>query len=93
MDNPIGKALWGSPSEPNRILLRQRLTAQHIDDHLLALFFRGFRQTYDVLSNSRAFLSHLVLHEVAHIKHDWKQDHEVECDEWAFSNLKNWLET
>ena len=93
LDNPIGKALWGSVSEPNRILLRQHLTAQLIDDYLLALFIKGFEQVYDAISSSRAFLMHLVLHEVAHIKHDWKQEHEAKCDEWAFRNLQRWLET
>jgi len=93
LDNPVGKALWGSPTEPDRILLRRHLPAQLIDDHLLAMFIRGFRQVHDQICDSRTFLYHLVLHEVAHIKHNWRQEQEAMCDEWAFQHLQRWLET
>lgn len=93
LDNPIGKALWHSPTEADRILMRRHLPACLIEDHLLALYFRGFERVYELLGDSRTFLIHLVLHEVAHIKHDWRQDQETKCDEWAFSNIPKWLET
>jgi hypothetical protein len=73
--------------------LRRHIPARLIEDHILALYFRGFERVYELLKDSRTFLIHLVLHEVAHIKHDWRQDQEAKCDEWAFSNVPKWLET
>ena len=70
LDNPIGKALWHGATEADRILLRRHIPARLIEDHLLALYFRGFERVYELLKDSRTFLIHLVLHEVAHIKHD-----------------------
>lgn len=93
LDNPVGKALWHSPTEPDRVLLRSQIPACLIEDHLLSLYFRGFERVYEVLTDSRTFLIHLVLHEVAHIKHDWRQGLEAKCDDWAFSNVASWLET
>ena len=93
LDNPIGKALWNSPVESNRILLRKTLTEKQIEDHLLALYLRGFKDVYDRIPDDIAFLKHLVLHEIAHIKHDWRQDHETDCDRWAFEELKEWIKT
>lgn len=86
-DNPIGKALWGSDSEPNRILLRRILTEKNIQSHLDAIYLRGFENVEEVITNSDEFLLHLVLHEVAHIKNNWHQNRESDCDRWAFDKL------
>lgn len=90
LDNPIGKALWNIPTEPNRVLLRRRITSDQVDEHLLVLHIKGFVDAYDRIRDSETFLKHLVLHEVAHIKHDWGQDRENDCDRWAFEELGNW---
>lgn len=92
LDNPIGKALWNSPSEPNRILLRATITGSQVDDHLLVLFIKGFKDVYYRIPSSVTFLKHLVLHEVAHIKNNWQQEHEDDCDRWAFEQLESWAE-
>lgn len=93
MDNPIGKALWNSPVEPNRILLRNHITEQQIENHLLALHMKGFVDVYERIQDEKSFMKYLVLHEVAHIKHDWRQNHETACDRWAFDELNEWMET
>jgi hypothetical protein len=54
---------------------------------LLALFLCGFRDVYYKINNSFEFIVHLVLHEVAHIKYDWDQSNEKDCDYWAFEQL------
>lgn len=88
--NPSGKALWNCANGPNRILLRSPLTDKAIEDHLLGLYLRGFKRVYGVIQDDVTFLKHLILHEVAHIKHNWGQDHEIDCDKWAFKELKKW---
>jgi hypothetical protein len=89
--NPIGMALWNSTAEnPNRILLRTPLSSQAIQEHLLALYLSGFRRVYFSIESNFAFLKHLVLHEVAHIRHNWNQDREKDCDRWAFKELPRW---
>ena len=45
LENPIGKALWNSPSEPDRILLKSQLTGQQVEDHLFALYLKGSRMS------------------------------------------------
>lgn len=88
LSNPIGKALWRSNTEPDRILLRRNLSGNDIENHVLALFLRGFRDVYEKLEHAEDFVFHLVLHEVAHIKNDWDQTRENDCDKWAFQQLE-----
>lgn len=85
----LGKSLWNSPSAPNRILLRSPLTRNAVSEYRLYLELRRFRRAH-LLESGIHCLKHLVLHEVAHIKHNWRQDHERDCDRWAFSQLKRW---
>lgn len=88
LDNPIGKSLWKSKTEPNRILLKKDISSNEVENHLQGLFMSGFRDVHYKIENSLEFLMHLVLHEVAHIKHDWDQSHEKDCDTWAFKQLE-----
>lgn len=89
LPNPIGKALWKSRiGQPNRILLKNIITPSEIDNHLLAIFIKGFTDVHYRIDNNIDFLKHLILHEIAHIKHDWNQSHEKDCDKWAFEQLE-----
>lgn len=88
--NPIGQSLWGSEDAPNRILLKTPLAENVIQDHLFALYLSGFRRVHYAIEDNITFVKHLVLHEVAHIKHNWGQDHEKDCDRWALRQLRRW---
>lgn len=87
--NRLGKSLWNSPSAPNRILLRTPLTRNAMSEYRLHLELRGFRRAHHLQTGVEC-MKHLVLHEVAHIKHNWGQDREKDCDRWAFNQLKRW---
>lgn len=87
--NRLGKSLWNSTSAPNRILLRTPLTRNAIFEYGLCLELRRFRRAH-LVESALECLKHLVLHDVAHIKHNWKQDREKDCDRWAFDQLKRW---
>jgi hypothetical protein len=84
----LGKALWKSPTKPDKILLQDAISTAEINDQLLAIVGRGFSDAYSIITTSRDFMNHLVLHEVAHIKNDWDPSYEKECDEWAFEQLR-----
>jgi hypothetical protein len=90
----LGRALWDSPYGSALIQLPQRITAQEIDDSLLALAVRGqvtgnseLVRHADEIDTSIKYLQHLVLHEVAHIKNDWRQDRETDCDLWVYGQM------
>ncbi len=38
-------------------------------------------------SDSRKFLAYLILHEIAHIKNNWRQNKEIECNLWASEQI------
>jgi hypothetical protein len=88
LDNPIAKSLYNSDTEPDRILIRNNISGDKIEDILLSMHIKSFTNVYYAIDNSVDFLIHLVLHEVAHIKHDWRQSKENDCDKWAFQQLE-----
>lgn len=88
LSEKLAIALWKSPVEPNRILLQNEIPEAEIENHMQALFANGFEDVYYLFENSRDFMLHLVLHEVAHIRHDWDQLREKACDQWAFDEFK-----
>src|SRR5690349_19394959 len=49
----------------------------------------GFTQCRTVLNTPENFLKHTVLHELAHLANNWGQEHENDCDHWAFERLGN----
>ena len=90
----LGRSLWGSPTEIPLIQLPERITGREIDDSLIALAVRGLEtgnsrlmRHADEIETPIEYLTHLVLHEVAHIKHDWDQDHETDCDLWVYEQM------
>jgi hypothetical protein len=90
----LGRALWGSPTEVPLIQFPEKITAQEIEDSLLALAIRGemtgnstLTSHADEIDSPIEYLKHLVLHEVAHINHDWRQDRETDCDLWVYQQM------
>ena len=91
--SPIARAIWRCPNEPNRILLQSSLHVSSFTDRLLALRMSNLSRAEFPIHDEWTYVKHLVLHEVAHVKHNWDQTHERECDEWAFEELPKWSET
>jgi hypothetical protein len=90
----LARALWGSPTESPLIQVSEHIYGLQIEQSLLALAVRGHVTGYpqlaahaDEISSPLDYLRHLVLHEVAHIKNDWKQDRETDCDLWVYEQM------
>jgi hypothetical protein len=90
----LGRSLWGSPSQIPLIQLPERITGQEIDESLVVLAMRGhvtgnptLVQHADEIQTPIEYLKHLVLHEVAHVKNDWHQDRETDCDLWVHEQM------
>ncbi|OGW32665.1 MAG: hypothetical protein A2X59_04090 [Nitrospirae bacterium GWC2_42_7] len=49
----------------------------------------GFKNIVEQLRiNDVDFLIHLLLHELAHLLNNWPQEHECDCDKWAFEEMR-----
>ena len=90
----LGRSLWGSPTQIPLIQFPEQITGQEIDDSLIALAVRGqvtenptLVRHADEIQSPIEYLTHLVLHEVAHIKNDWHQDRETDCDLWVYEQM------
>lgn len=84
---PTAQAFWNRSPYPNLIVLQRILKDHEIRSVLTAMFIKGFHDVYEILKEPKDYIAHIVLHEIAHIKHDWKQENESKCDEWAFEQL------
>ena len=87
-DNPFraGKIVQNDQSGQYVILVPETITTDMVSSVITAMECRGFATDVDLLSGGRAFLQHLVLHEIAH-----GLDHarsEEACDQWAFEQLR-----
>lgn len=90
----LGRSLWGSDTQKPLIQLPELITAQEIDDSIMALAVRGhvaeipkLCRHADEIKSPLDYLKHLVLHEVAHMKNDWHQDRETDCDLWVYEQM------
>ena len=90
----LGQSRWGSATERSVIQLPEQITAQEIKDFLMALALRGIATENPQLVDHAGeidsplhYLTHWVLHEVAHIKNDWHQDRETDCDMWVYDQM------
>jgi hypothetical protein len=97
IDGKLGRALWGHISELPLIQIPEQISTRDIEESLLALALRGsvtknfvLVQHADEIDTPLYYLTHLVLHEVAHIKHNWQQNHETDCDLWACEKAREW---
>lgn len=86
--NPPAMALVELPSRRWMILLRRRIDSDGVKDVLFStLTSRGFLNAGILLDTADRFLEHLVLHELAHLNNDWRQDRDLDCDAWAFEKM------
>ena len=90
----LGQAHWGSPTELPLILHPECITVAEIEQSLFELALRGrvtgnpkLMEHADEIGSSEQYLEHLVLHEVAHIKNNWRQDRETDCDLWVYAEM------
>ena len=90
----LGQSLWGSATEKPIIQLPEQISGQEIHDSLMTLAVRGqitgnpkLISHADEINSPFEYLKHLVLHEVAHIKNDWHQDRETDCDLWVYDQM------
>ncbi len=67
------------------ILFAERMSHAMVGAVISALEERGFESEVNLLSNARAVVRHLTLHEIAHGLD--KSRSEYECDRWAFDQL------
>ncbi|HMK56481.1 MAG TPA: hypothetical protein VK448_07590 [Dissulfurispiraceae bacterium] len=82
----VGKCLRNRTNGKYRILLAAEITPEIKNSVLAAMEYRGFGNEVSSLEASEKFLEHLLLHEIAHAKHEtWE---EKDCDKWAFNELK-----
>ena len=94
INGKLGQSLWGSATEKPLIQFPEQITGQEIEDSLMGLAVRGqvtenpqlVRHAGEI-NSPLEYLKHLVLHEVAHIKNDWHQDRETDCDLWVYDQM------
>ncbi|MCU7811846.1 MAG: hypothetical protein KZQ77_11530 [Candidatus Thiodiazotropha sp. (ex Notomyrtea botanica)] len=96
MNDKIAMSLWNGNNAPNKIMLLSHISNEEIENHIAALGLRGvvkekpeLLEYVELITTPQDFLKHLVLHEVAHIKNNWSQKKETECDLWAFKVTKH----
>ena len=68
------------------ILLARLITVDMVSSVTGAMLLRGFASEVELLSDARAFLWHLLLHEIAHGLDEARS--EADCDRWAFEQLR-----
>lgn len=94
IDNRLGRAIWPTDETPSIIQLPARITGDEVRDSVLVLALKGRNEGAPELESfayrikdSLKYLEHLVLHEIAHLKNNWLQDKELECDIWATQQM------
>lgn len=95
IEDKLGRAIWGGNETTPIIQLPRQITAQEIDGYILALAVRGqIKEKQELICHAEEIvgrplkcLEHLVLHEVAHIKNNWHQDRETDCDLWVYEKM------
>lgn len=69
------------------VVLRDNYDQEHIEDQVSALLVAGWLDQSDEVRQPVSFLKFLVLHELAHLVNHWGQEHEQDCNAWAFQKL------
>jgi len=94
-DGRLGRCKWGRAGQQDEILLPSQITENEAENCLIALAMRGdqnnqpnLNEDADRIDSGIEFLTHLVLHEIAHVRNRWGQDKETDCDIWAHFELK-----
>ena len=87
-DNPFraGKCLRNCETGKYKILLAEEITPEMQNSIIGAMSLRDYSLKIEILENPKAFLIHLLLHELAHARNEeWSEN---ECDRWAFEELE-----
>lgn len=88
--DPIAAAFPPNRTHSFIVAVRRAIDERSIRSVIDGLAVTGFATESELLESSPyQFLSHTVLHELAHIENGWGQEFEAECDRWAFSRLEN----
>lgn len=86
--NPAAVSIRGRRTDSGRIVIRREIDADWIDGIKARMLLGGFWIEVDDLDTPEKFLTHLLLHELAHLVNDWGQDREDDCDAWAFDRME-----
>jgi hypothetical protein len=86
-ENPsrAGRTLRNNMTGRYLILLACPVTGQMVSSIVTAMDLRGFGIEATALSDPDSFMTHLMLHEIAHARDELLS--EVDCDRWAFEQL------
>jgi hypothetical protein len=86
--DPIAMAVRCGETRRAGILVQTPLRSDRIQSAIDRMIFGDHGDLPQKLENDQAlFLSHLVLHELAHLANGWGQEREDDCDRWAFQRL------
>jgi hypothetical protein len=86
--DPISAAFPPNRSHSFVIAIRRAIDERSIRSVVDGLAVTGFAKECKRLEGGALqFLSHTVLHELAHIENEWGQEFEAKCDHWAFARL------
>ncbi len=85
--NPIAKAIRDSSSKEAGILLRKKINHDRYQGVIERIKIGNNNSEINKLNSIENFLSHTILHELAHLLNKWGQDKEDDCDKWAFTKL------
>ena len=85
--NPVAMAITDGETSAWGILLCRQIDAAWVSSVISRREFGGFLRTRDVLHTPEIFLRHVVILELAHLENNWGQEHEEDCDAWAFDKL------
>ncbi|MFM2276243.1 MAG: hypothetical protein RL211_2115 [Pseudomonadota bacterium] len=85
--SPRGLAVRRRTDSRAIVVLRENYEEGHIADQASALLVAGWADQSAEVRQPASFLRFLVLHELAHLVNHWGQEHEQDCNEWAFQKL------
>jgi hypothetical protein len=86
--DPIAMALRCGETRRAGVLIQSSIRDDRMQSAIDRMLFGDHGDLPDQLrGNAALFLSHLVLHELAHLTNNWGQEREDDCDRWAFERL------
>jgi hypothetical protein len=85
--NPPAMAVVDPTSGRWGIVLRRTIDAGWVASILSQIEAGANPGARELLSTPDKFASPLVLHELAHLENGWAQEHEDDCDAWAFDRM------
>lgn len=86
--DPIAMAVRCGETERAGVLIRSMIRGDRMHSAIDRMLLGDHDDLPEQLrGNPALFLSHLVLHELAHLTNNWGQEREDDCDRWAFARL------